>query len=113
MSRPAPDVWDQPWPRAPSAWWLVALLFLAGVFSVLDRAILNVVVDPVRADLGISEEQIGLLQGLAFGIFYAFMGIPMGLLADRKSRKWLVTIGISLWSAATVWSGYAHREPVA
>tara|TARA_R110000787_G_scaffold16887_5_gene53294 strand:- start:42471 stop:43784 length:1314 start_codon:yes stop_codon:yes gene_type:complete len=86
---------------------MVSLLFLAGIFSVIDRAILNIVVDPVRMDLGISEEQIGLLHGLAFGIFYAFMGIPMGLLADRVSRKRLLIAGIITWSLATIASGYA------
>lgn len=91
-----------------AAWWLVALLFLAGIFSIIDRAILNVVVDPVRQGLNIDDEQIGLLQGLAFGIFYAVMGLPMGMLADRKSRKKLVIFGITLWSAATIWSGFAH-----
>ena len=95
------------WPRAGSAWWMVSLLFLAGIFSVIDRAILNIVVDPIRLDLGISDVQIGLLQGLAFGVFYAFMGLPMGLLADRTSRKRLLIAGISIWSLATIASGYA------
>lgn len=94
-------------PSRSAAWWLVTLLFLAGIFSVIDRAILNVVVDPVRQDLGIDDEQIGLLQGLAFGIFYAVMGVPMGMLADRISRKRLVIFGITLWSIATIWSGFA------
>ncbi|ATW03379.1 MFS transporter [Sphingorhabdus sp. YGSMI21] len=95
------------WPRPASAWWMVSLLFLAGIFSVIDRAILNIVVDPVRLDLGISDVQIGLLQGLAFGVFYAFMGLPMGLLADRTSRKRLLVAGIAIWSIATIASGYA------
>ncbi len=96
------------WPSPAAAWWLVALLFLAGIFSVIDRAILNVVVDPVRQDLAITEEQIGLLQGFAFGLFYAVMGLPMGVLADRTSRKRLVVLGITLWSAATIGSGFAQ-----
>lgn len=87
---------------------MVALLFLAGVFSVIDRGVLNIVVDPVRRDLGIDDQQIALLQGLAFGLFYAFMGMPMGLLADRISRKRLVAAGIGLWSAATIASGLAQ-----
>lgn len=96
------------WPSARRAWGFIALLFLAGLFSVIDRAVLNVVVDPVRHDLAISDQQIGLLQGLAFGLFYAFMGLPMGLLADRKSRLNLVVGGIALWSAATIASGLAQ-----
>lgn len=109
MNNNSPAVTEQLWPKASSAWWLVALLTLAGVFSVIDRAILNIVVDPVRQDLGITDIQIGLLQGLAFGLFYALMGLPMGLLADRKSRKIIVIAGITLWSTATVWSGFAQN----
>jgi MFS family permease len=99
---------NEAWPSARRAWGFIALLFLAGLFSVIDRAVLNVVVDPVRHDLAIGDEQIGLLQGLAFGLFYAFMGLPMGLLADRKSRRNLVAGGIALWSLATFASGLAQ-----
>lgn len=96
------------WPDRRRAWLFVGLLFLAGVCSVIDRAALNFVVDPVRHDLGIGDEQIGLLQGLAFGLFYAFLGIPMGLAADRVSRRNLVAGGIGLWSLATIASGLAQ-----
>ena len=97
------------WPRPAQAWWLIALLFLAGIVSIVDRSVLNIVVDPVRHDLGIGDEQISLLQGLAFGLFYAFMGIPMGLLADRISRRNLIAGGIALWSCATMASGLAQN----
>lgn len=96
------------WPSPGRAWGMVGLLFLAGVFSVIDRGVLAIVVDPVRRDIGIGDEQIALLQGLAFGLFYAVMGMPMGLLADRISRKRLVAGGIALWSVATVASGLAQ-----
>ncbi|WP_245653890.1 MFS transporter, partial [Novosphingobium rosa] len=95
------------WPRPGRAWGMVVLLFLAGICSVIDRSILNMVVDPVRHSLGIGDAQIALLQGLAFGLFYAFMGVPMGLLADRVSRKRLLMGGILLWSMATIGSGLA------
>ena len=55
---------------------MVLVLAFAGVVSVLDRTILNVIVDPVRADLGLSDIQISVLQGLAFGLFYATVGLP-------------------------------------
>lgn len=96
------------WPDRRRAWLFVGLLFLAGICSIIDRAALNFVVDPVRHDLAIGDEQIGLLQGLAFGLFYAFMGIPMGLAADRVSRRNLVAGGIGLWSLATIGSGLAQ-----
>ncbi len=97
------------YPSAIPAWWMVSVLCLAGVFSVIDRSVLNIMVDPIRQDLHISDVQISLLQGLAFGFFYAFMGIPLGLTADRVSRKWLIIGGITLWSLATVFSGFASN----
>ena len=96
------------WPPRWQAWLTVALLFLASIVSVIDRNLLSVVVDPVRADLGISDIQIGLLQGLAFGLFYATMGIWLGLVADRTNRRNLIVVGIVLWSVATVGGGLAQ-----
>lgn len=98
---------DAPWPAPLRAWAMVVLLFAAGICSIIDRTILNMVVDPVRHALGIEDAQIGLLQGLAFGLFYACMGVPMGLLADRMSRRRLLMGGILLWSMATIGSGLA------
>ena len=77
---------------------MVLVLAFAGVVSVLDRTILNVIVDPVRADLGLSDVQISVLQGLAFGLFYATVGLPLGLTVDRYARRSLVIAGIIVWS---------------
>lgn len=96
------------YPDRRNAWWMVFVLALAGVVSVLDRTILNVIVDPVRADLGLSDIQISILQGLAFGLFYATVGLPLGLTVDRYARRSLVIIGILVWSVATLVSGFAH-----
>jgi MFS family permease len=96
------------YPKARSAWWSITALFVASVVSIVDRGILNVVVDPVRHDLGLSDVQIGLLQGLAFGLFYALVGIPLGLLADRTSRRRLIAAGALVWSLATVGGGFAQ-----
>ena len=100
------------WPDRRRAWLFVGLLFLAGICSIIDRAALNFVVDPVRHDLAIGDEQIGLLQGLAFGLFYAFMGIPMGLAADRVSRRNLVAgrRALANCSRRVCWSGLAKRR---
>jgi len=96
------------YPSRGRAWWLIALLFCASVVSVLDRGILNLLVDPVRHDLALSDVQISLLQGFAFGLFYATVGIPLGLAADRYSRRGLVLVSITVWSLATIAGGLAQ-----
>ena len=98
-------------PRYPSpgpAWFLVALLTVAYVVSFVDRYILSLLIEPVKADLGLTDFQIGLLLGPAFGIFYATMGLPLGYLADRSRRTWIVSAGIAIWSVATALSGLAR-----
>ena len=72
------------YPDPGYAWYVVVILTIAYVFSFLDRQILSLLVEPIKADLGISDTQMSLLQGLAFGIFYTLLGIPIGRLADRK-----------------------------
>lgn len=94
-------------PSRGQAWATVALLFVASIFSVIDRTVLNVVVDAVKGDLGMTDVQISVLQGLAFGIFYATMGVWLGFVADRSSRRLLVVGGIGLWSLATIGGGLA------
>jgi MFS family permease len=99
---------DGAYPPARQGWWLVAVFFLASVVQTLDRGIFSLVVDPVRHDLAISDVQISLLQGFSFGLFYALAGVPLGLFADRTSRKWLIVAGIVLWSAGTIYGGFTH-----
>lgn len=91
------------------AWYVVVLLTLAYVVSYMDRQILALVVGPIKRDLGLSDTQIGLLLGPAFAIFYTTLGVPLGWLADRKSRRALIGIGITLWCAATAASGLARN----
>ncbi|MCY4040971.1 MAG: MFS transporter [Gammaproteobacteria bacterium] len=97
------------YPSSRRAWAMVALLTFAYVVSFVDRYILSLLVDPIKADLGLTDFQMGLLLGPAFGIFYATMGLPLGLLADRSRRTWIVAAGITLWSAATAFSGFAKN----
>lgn len=97
------------YPPSRAAWSTVFLLTLAYIFSFVDRYILGLLIEPIKADLGLSDAQIGLLLGFAFAIFYATMGLPLGWLADRWRRTWIVGIGIAIWSAATVASGFAKN----
>lgn len=87
---------------------MVTVLTLAYVFSFVDRYVLGLLIQPIKADLQLSDQQIGYLLGPAFAIFYATMGLPLGLLADRKRRTWLVAAGVALWSVATAASGLAR-----
>lgn len=98
---------EETYPPSLRAWWVVATMFAASIVSVIDRGILTLVVDPVRHDLGITDVQISLLLGLAFGLFYAVAGIPLGLIADRFSRRRLLIAGIAMWSGATFLGGLA------
>lgn len=87
----------------------MAILVVAFIFSFIDRIILALLVEPIKQDLGVSDFGIGLLQGIAFTIFYATVGIPIGRLADRHSRRTIIGVGIFLWSLATAACGLAKN----
>jgi MFS family permease len=97
-------------PTAPSpaarpslvyAWWVVLVLMVCYTLSFIDRQILSLLVRPIKSDLHVSDTQIGLLQGLAFAVFYTLWGIPIGRVADRHSRRNLISAGVLLWSVFT------------
>jgi MFS family permease len=89
-------------------WYVTAVLMIAYTFSFLDRQILNLMVGPIEHDLGITDSQFAILTGGAFGIFYTLMGLPLGWLADRFSRKWIISAGIACWSLMTAACGFAN-----
>jgi MFS family permease len=97
-----------PWPSRTYAWYVLAVLVLAYAFAIIDRVAIGLLVQPIEADLGISDSQMGLLQGFGFGIFYSVMGIPIGFLVDRWQRRRIIAVGIALWSLATVACGLAR-----
>ncbi|MFK7958088.1 MAG: spinster family MFS transporter [Lysobacterales bacterium] len=88
-----------------SAWYAVTILTVAYTLSYIDRQVLALMVGPIRADLNISDSQFSLLHGLAFALFYTFLGIPIGRLADAKNRRNLIAVGVAFWSIATVYCG--------
>lgn len=87
------------------AWYVVLLCMLAYIFSFIDRQILALMIEPIKADLNLSDTQFSLLHGLAFSLFYAFMGLPLAYLADRFSRPKIIAVGIVFWSIATALCG--------
>jgi MFS family permease len=80
----------------------VAILVATAVLSYTDRQVLSLLVDPIRADLGISDTQISLLLGTAFAVVYGVAGIPLGWLADRTSRRNLIFAGVIVWTFGTL-----------
>nr|WP_251701949.1 MFS transporter [Pseudomonas boanensis] len=96
------------YPSSLSAWTTVAILMVAYVLSFIDRQILNLLVEPIRRDLVISDTQMSLLMGLSFALFYTVCGIPLGRMADTRSRRGLIAIGVLFWSAATAACGMAR-----
>jgi MFS family permease len=83
------------------AWYTLLLLHLAYVCSFVDRTLLSMLVEPIKADLGLSDTQMSLLIGPAFSVFYVLAGIPIARLSDRHSRRNVIIVGIVLWSIAT------------
>ena len=94
-------------PSLSRAYLTLSILVLAFIIAMVDRQILSLMVEPMRATLGISNFQIGLLQGTAFVLFYCLLSIPLGRIADRSNRKYLIAAGMLLWSFATIGSAFA------
>ena len=97
------------YPTTVRAWCTVGILLVAYVLSFVDRQILNLLVGPIRADLGINDTQMSLLMGLSFTIFYTIAGIPLGRIADSKSRRGLIAWGVAFWSLMTAACGLAQQ----
>lgn len=86
-------------------WLTVVLLTVTYLLSIVDRHILVLLVEPIRADLQISDTEVGLVTGVAFGLAYALFGLPLGRLADRWSRKRVLILGVVFWSLMTIGCG--------
>src|SRR5215470_9428199 len=96
-------------PRIDEAYarYALGLLVIVYVFNFLDRQILSILAERIKADLGLTDAQIGFLYGTAFAIFYALFGIPLGRLADVWVRTRLIAVGLSFWSVMTAASAAA------
>ncbi|MEE4300674.1 MAG: MFS transporter [Pseudomonadales bacterium] len=87
------------------------LMMLVVVFasSHLDRNIMGILAEPIRLELGLTDGQLGAMTGFAFAAFYATLGMPMALWADRHNRRNLIALSIALWSAMTAFGGLAQN----
>jgi len=91
------------------SWYALGVLFLVYLLNFVDRQILSILANDIKADLGLDDAQLGFLYGTAFAIFYALFGIPLGRLADGWNRTRLLAVGLGLWSLMTALSGFARN----
>ena len=92
-----------------AAWWALILLTATYTFSFIDRQIINLLVDPIRADLSLSDSQVSFLQGLAFVLPYVILSIPLGRIVDRANRIRVLVVGILVWTISCVTCGLAKN----
>jgi MFS family permease len=89
--------------------YVLGVLVVVYVLNFLDRQIITILAEDIKADLGISDAEIGFLYGTAFAVFYAIFGIPLGRLADVWTRRTLISLGLGFWSAVTALSGLSQN----
>ncbi|MDJ0890826.1 MAG: MFS transporter, partial [Gammaproteobacteria bacterium] len=93
----------------PYARYTLGILVVVYVFNFLDRQILSILNEEIKADLGLTDSQMGFLYGTAFAVFYAIFGIPLGRLADVWVRRSLISLGLAFWSLMTAVSGLSRN----
>lgn len=101
----------QPWQlfSLRQRWKMLAVLFLVSTVSNVDRQIMTVAIEPIKAEFNATDTQMGLLTGVAFALFYATLGLPIARWADRGNRKLIITISITFWSLMTAICGAAQN----
>lgn len=87
--------------------WTLAILTLAYMFNHVDRQILVILLEPIKTELQLKDSQLGILTGIAFAAFYATLGIPVAIWADRGNRRNIITLALMIWSGMTALSGLA------
>ncbi|MEO7240872.1 MAG: MFS transporter, partial [Sphingomicrobium sp.] len=87
----------------------MTFLVVAYTLNFVDRQIVGILAEPIKHDLALSDAQLGWMGGAAFALFYTALAIPLAMLADRRDRSWIITIGLTLWSAATALCGFAQN----
>lgn len=87
--------------------YVLGVLFVVLMFNFIDRQIVGIVADSIKADLQLSDTQVGLMTGLSFAIFYTTLSIPLAIIADRWNRTKVIAIAIAIWSVMTILCGAA------
>ncbi|MFN3912038.1 spinster family MFS transporter [Hyphomonas sp.] len=95
-------------PKISGRAWVLAVLTLTYTFNHVDRQILVILLEPIKNELGLQDSQLGMLTGLAFAAFYATLGIPVAMWADRGNRRNIIALALTVWSAMTALCGLAQ-----
>jgi MFS family permease len=88
---------------------VLLMLVLVYTFNFIDRQIVGILAIPIKADLGLTDTQLGLMGGLAFALFYTLLGIPIAMLADRANRTVIMSVALVVWSAMTAVCGFTQN----
>ncbi len=94
-------------PNLRYAWYVVGVLMAVYMIGFVDRQILSLLVGPVKASLRVTDVQVGMLQGFAFVMLFALVGVPIGALADRYGKRQVLMLGLVIWCAFTAACGFA------
>ena len=100
---------ESPFPSPMTAWYAVGILAVGWTLAYLDRQIIIILIESLRADLGMNDTQASMVQGLAFSLFFVLAGIPIGRLVDRANRRNILLFGILVWSLMTFACGLADN----
>ena len=95
------------WPNKKYAWFLTTILLITYTVSFIDRAMINLLIDPIRDDLALSDIQMGQILGPGFMISYILFSLPVGRMVDKFNRIAVLIGGILLWSIATAAHGFS------
>jgi MFS family permease len=106
---PQPEAAEQPWPPRRDAYISLFVMTIVVMFTVIDRQILSIMIEPMKADFDITDTQVALLLGAAFSITYGLAGIPIARIADRSNRRNLIAISLAFWSTCTMLCGVAQN----
>lgn len=111
MSAPASRIAapDTPWPSPAASAYLMLVLTIASMNSYIDRIILSLMIAPIKQSFQIDDWQVGLLQGVAFGLFYTLAALPLGRLVDYADRRAIIALGTTFFSFCTVACGLAQN----
>jgi MFS family permease len=88
--------------------YVLGVLVLVYVMNYVDRQLISILIEPIKAEFGASDKQMGLLTGFAFAVFYTVAGIPVARLADVWVRRSVIAIGLALWSGMTALTGFSR-----